>query len=180
MASYLLQKRKEDKALKKAKKTKPKAKRKDETAEERAARRERKRDKKARKASKRSTGLRAVEDLLQSWNSDPHIKTDQRRSASPKRARSPSPRSPRYSHSRDDRVRRGKAETRARSKTPSDHGSGRARHAGRYIDDRDGDQGRQDRHRASRTSRGQDRLDGGSFRQQVSRRDSVSPARSRD
>ena len=54
MASYLLQKRKEEKAKKKAKKAKTKARREDETPEERRARKERKRARKELKALKKS------------------------------------------------------------------------------------------------------------------------------
>ncbi|KAL0574205.1 RNA-binding protein Cwf29 [Marasmius crinis-equi] len=54
MRDYLIQKRREEKALKKAKKSKSKGKHKDETPEERRARKERKRQKKEKKKLKKS------------------------------------------------------------------------------------------------------------------------------
>ncbi|KAL0070127.1 RNA-binding protein Cwf29 [Marasmius tenuissimus] len=65
MRDYLLQKRREEKALKKSKKSKSKGKHKNETPEERRARKERKREKKARKL-KKSEGTKGVEALLES------------------------------------------------------------------------------------------------------------------
>ncbi|KAK1224508.1 RNA-binding protein Cwf29 [Marasmius sp. AFHP31] len=65
MRDYLLQKRREEKALKKSKKSKSKGKQKNETPEERRARKERKREKKARKL-KKSEGTKGVEALLES------------------------------------------------------------------------------------------------------------------
>ena len=62
MRDYLLQKRREEKALKKPKKHKSKGKHKDETPEERKARKARKKEKKAKKV--KSEGMRAVESLL--------------------------------------------------------------------------------------------------------------------
>ncbi|KAF8897892.1 hypothetical protein BD779DRAFT_1796454 [Infundibulicybe gibba] len=64
MRDYLIAKRKEEKAMKKAKKDKSKGKHKDETPEERRARRQRKKDKRARKM--KSDGMKGVEDLLNS------------------------------------------------------------------------------------------------------------------
>ncbi|EJD01387.1 uncharacterized protein FOMMEDRAFT_158528 [Fomitiporia mediterranea MF3/22] len=98
MAAYLLEKRKEEKAKKKSKKSKSKGKHKDETPEERRARKEKRREKKALKASKKSAGLRGVEELIQSWNADRPTRRPQSRS------RSKSPR-PRKSFSPDHRSR---------------------------------------------------------------------------
>ncbi|KAJ3505574.1 hypothetical protein NLJ89_g7341 [Agrocybe chaxingu] len=64
MRDYLISKRKEEKAVKKAKKSKGKGKHKDETAEERRARKARKREKKERKM--KSAGMKGVEELLNS------------------------------------------------------------------------------------------------------------------
>lgn len=124
MRDYLIEKRKEMKALEKSKKSK-KGKYKDETPDERRARKERKREKKLRKGQKKSEGVKGVEDLLKNLEgrdgrrpSDRNIRedhyrrdrsqeTDRRRSASPpyKRRRdyshSPPPaRSPRDVHMR--------------------------------------------------------------------------------
>lgn len=67
MRDYLLEKRREEKALKKKKKAKSKGKHKDETPEERAARKARKKAKKAKKEQKlKSEGVRGVEELLKS------------------------------------------------------------------------------------------------------------------
>ncbi|KAJ3819720.1 hypothetical protein F5880DRAFT_1704845 [Lentinula raphanica] len=66
MRDYLLQKRREAKALKKEKKAKSKGKHKDETPEERRARKEKKKEKRKKKAEK-SAGVLGVEKLLESW-----------------------------------------------------------------------------------------------------------------
>lgn len=67
MYDYLIAKRKEEKALKKAKKLKSKHKHKGETPEERRARKARKREKRERKAQKgKSEGVKGVENLLNS------------------------------------------------------------------------------------------------------------------
>ncbi|KAJ3835043.1 hypothetical protein F5878DRAFT_629013 [Lentinula raphanica] len=66
MRDYLLQKRREAKALKKEKKAKSKGKLKDETPEERRARKEKKKEKRKKKAEK-SAGVLGVEKLLESW-----------------------------------------------------------------------------------------------------------------
>lgn len=63
MRDYLIEKRREMKALQKSKKSK-KGKHKDETPEERKARKERKREKKLRKGQKKSEGIKGVEELL--------------------------------------------------------------------------------------------------------------------
>ncbi|PAV21016.1 RNA-binding Cwf29 [Pyrrhoderma noxium] len=90
MASYLLEKRREEKAKRKKKSKKHK----DETPEERKVRKERKREKKALKASKKSSGLKGVEALLQSWKSAPAARSPRSRSQSPpRRSRSPGDRS---------------------------------------------------------------------------------------
>ncbi|KAF8622081.1 hypothetical protein AX15_007225 [Amanita polypyramis BW_CC] len=66
MRDYLLEKRKEEKALKK-KKAKSKGKHKDEALEERAARKARKKAKKEKKEKKlKSEGVRGIEELLKS------------------------------------------------------------------------------------------------------------------
>lgn len=64
MRDYLIEQRREAKALKKIKKSKGKMKHKDETPEERRARKEKKKARKARKV--KSEGLKGVEDLLKS------------------------------------------------------------------------------------------------------------------
>jgi len=64
MRDYLIQQRREAKALKKTKKSKGKMKHKDETPEERRARKAKKKERKARKV--KSEGLKGVEDLLKS------------------------------------------------------------------------------------------------------------------
>ncbi|KIK53277.1 hypothetical protein GYMLUDRAFT_49453 [Collybiopsis luxurians FD-317 M1] len=67
MRDYLLEKRREAKALKKEKKSKSKSKHKDETPEERRARKERKKEKRKKKSEK-SAGVLGVEKLLESLN----------------------------------------------------------------------------------------------------------------
>ena len=64
MRDYLIEQRREAKALKKSEKFKGKMKHKDETAEERRARKVKKKERKARKV--KSEGLKGVEDLLKS------------------------------------------------------------------------------------------------------------------
>jgi RNA-binding motif X-linked protein 2 len=64
MRDYLIEQRREAKALKKNKKSKGKMKHKDETPEERRARKAKKKERKARKV--KSEGLKGVEDLLKS------------------------------------------------------------------------------------------------------------------
>jgi len=64
MRDYLIEQRREAKALKKTKKSKGKMKHKDETSEERRARKAKKKERKARKV--KSEGLKGVEDLLKS------------------------------------------------------------------------------------------------------------------
>uniref|UniRef100_A0A0W0FM52 RRM domain-containing protein n=1 Tax=Moniliophthora roreri TaxID=221103 RepID=A0A0W0FM52_MONRR len=66
MRDYLIEKYREEKALKNAKKSKSKGKHKDKTPEERRARKERKREKKAKKEKKKSEGVKGVEALLAS------------------------------------------------------------------------------------------------------------------
>jgi RNA-binding motif protein, X-linked 2 len=67
MFEYLVTKRKEEKALKKAKKIKSKSRHKNETPAERQARKEKKKEKKERRARKgKSEGMKGVEDLLNS------------------------------------------------------------------------------------------------------------------
>ena len=62
MRDYLIQQRKEEKALKKTKKSKGKTKHKDETPEERRARKAKKKERKSKKV--KSENLKGVEDLL--------------------------------------------------------------------------------------------------------------------
>ena len=64
MRDYLIEQRREAKALKKSKKSKGKMKHKDETPEERRARKAKKKERKAKKV--KSEGLKGVEDLLKS------------------------------------------------------------------------------------------------------------------
>ena len=66
MRDYLIEQRREAKALKKAKKSKSKGKtkHKDETPEERRARKAKKKERRSRKV--KSEGLKGVEDLLKS------------------------------------------------------------------------------------------------------------------
>ncbi|KAI6100232.1 hypothetical protein EDD16DRAFT_287711 [Pisolithus croceorrhizus] len=136
MRDYLIEKRKEMKALEKSKKSK-KGKHKDETSDERRARKERKREKKLRKGQKKSEGVKGVEDLLKNLEgrdgrrpSDRNIRedhyrrdrsqeTDRRRSASPpyKRRRD-------YSHSPPPA--RNPRDVHMRSRSPE----GDARHLG--------------------------------------------------
>jgi len=127
MAAYLLQKRKEDKALKKTKKSKSKGKYKDETLEERKARKQRKKEKRAIKRPKRSAGLKGVEQLLQSWGAD-HPYSEQR-----DRARSP----PRHSgnRSRSPRPSVDRQADRGANRSPD----GRERRYDRRPDGRDRD-----------------------------------------
>ncbi|KAF5371201.1 hypothetical protein D9758_004094 [Tetrapyrgos nigripes] len=69
MRDYLLEKRREEKALKKKSKSKGKGKHKDETPEERRARKARKKEKKEKKErrkAEKSEGMREVEKLLES------------------------------------------------------------------------------------------------------------------
>ena len=134
MAAYLLEKRREEKAQKKAKKGKGKHKHKDETPEERRARKARKREKKSGKAGKKSEGLKGVEALLKSWAGDdnsigikrprsPDGLPDRERSS---RRRSASPTSRRDKEQRkNDDVRRERSQDRkstrrrnSRSRTP--------------------------------------------------------------
>lgn len=117
MAAYLLEKRKEEKAKKKGKKSKSKKKHKDETPEERRARKEKRREKKALKASKKTAGLKGVEQLLQSWNAERPAKRPRSRSRSPRRERSGGP----DQRSRDDQTQVREAPRRStRSTTPTD------------------------------------------------------------
>ncbi|KAG7097411.1 hypothetical protein E1B28_004758 [Marasmius oreades] len=88
MRDYLIQKRREEKALKTKKKSKSKGKHKDETPEERRVRKERKREKKERKKLKKSEGVKGVEALLESLGG----RNDKRSSA---QSRSPPRRDPR-------------------------------------------------------------------------------------
>ncbi|KZT71562.1 hypothetical protein DAEQUDRAFT_724095 [Daedalea quercina L-15889] len=90
MYEYLVAQRKEERALKKSKKgkskSKSKAKHKNETPEERRARKERKR---LRKAMGKSEGVKAVEELLASFQDMPGERREDRyRSGSPPRRRS--------------------------------------------------------------------------------------------
>ncbi|KAH9938101.1 uncharacterized protein B0H18DRAFT_1112290 [Fomitopsis serialis] len=88
MYEYLVARRKEEKALKKSKKgkskSKSKAKHKDETPEERRARKERKR---LRKAMGKSEGVRAVEELLASFQDTHAERGNSFNSRSPPRRR---------------------------------------------------------------------------------------------
>ncbi|THH11505.1 hypothetical protein EW145_g634 [Phellinidium pouzarii] len=85
MAAYLLEQRRKEKMKKKAKKSKRKHE--NETPEERRARKARRSEKKAVKASKKSVpqsvGLRGVEELLQTWDSDRSAKRTRSRSSNP-------------------------------------------------------------------------------------------------
>jgi RNA-binding motif X-linked protein 2 len=93
MRDYLIQKRREEKALKKPKKHKSKGKHKDETPEERKARKARKKEKKAKKV--KSEGMRAVESLLSNLGRRDLGRSPRSRSRSPgedrphRRSRSP-------------------------------------------------------------------------------------------
>lgn len=143
MRDYLIEKRKEMKALEKSKKSK-KGKHKDETPDERRARKERKREKKLRKGQKKSEGVKGVEDLLKSltgrdgprpsdrnvkeedhYNRDRSQETDRRRSASPPYKR-------RRDHSHSPLHARGPRDVRMRSRSPERD----ARHLGMSGRDR--------------------------------------------
>ncbi|KAJ4479006.1 hypothetical protein J3R30DRAFT_3657122 [Lentinula aciculospora] len=98
MRDYLLEKRREAKALKKVKQPKSKGKHKDETSEERRARKEKKKEKRKKKSEK-SAGVLGVEQLLVSLGGGTMGRDrDHERSPSPAR-RSRSPR--RQLHDRD-------------------------------------------------------------------------------
>lgn len=113
MYEYLVAKRKEEKAAKKARKGKSKAKgkHKDETPEERRARKERK---KLRKAMGKSEAVRAVEELLNSFEGATGGRAERRHSKSRSR-------SPHRMRDRDDRRSRSSPERRrsqSRNRSP--------------------------------------------------------------
>jgi RNA-binding motif protein, X-linked 2 len=116
MRDYLLEKRREEKALKNSKKPqRSKGKHKDETPEERRARKDRKKAKKAKKLKNRSEGMRGVEALLSALGGREREDRDgerrRSRSLTPERKRIRSPTS---------REGRG-ARTRSRSRSWSPH-----------------------------------------------------------
>ncbi|KAH8118394.1 hypothetical protein DFH11DRAFT_1849744 [Phellopilus nigrolimitatus] len=172
MAAYLLERRREEKATKKAKKAISKGKHKNETPEERRARKERrKREKAALKASnsKKSTGLKGVEELLQTWKPDHsgHIKGRRSRSSSPHHKDS---RTARTSYHREDAQRvKAVSRSRSRSLTPTDLGShDRKRESSQEQSQKRYDDERYNRYR--QTDRDQGRMNEDRF----PRRDSVS------
>ncbi|KAH9948807.1 hypothetical protein B0H21DRAFT_844915 [Amylocystis lapponica] len=123
MYDYLVAKRKEERAARKAKKgkSKPKGKKahKDETPEERRARKERK---KLRKGAGKSEGTKAVEDLLNSLTGrvgdrerDPH----KHRTPSPEYAKRSGSRTPWRERDADDRRTRYHSPERRRSRSPN-------------------------------------------------------------
>jgi len=144
MYEYLVAKRQEEKALKKAKKTKSKSKHKDETPEERRARKVRKKERKERKARKgKSEGMKGVEDLLNSLGG---------RGLGRPLSRSPS-RTHRRSRSHSlspmrDRYRPG-PHGRSRSRTPPGNHGRRSRPSYRISDDESAPYGREARSRRS-------------------------------
>ncbi|OBZ70388.1 hypothetical protein A0H81_09669 [Grifola frondosa] len=136
MRDYLLAKRKEEKALKRAKRSKPKSKskgkHKDETPEERHARKE---QKKRRKQQVKSEGMRGVEALLSTLGTGGDRADRRRSSASPDRRSRSRSRTPhrefdrRVRYPADDRRghSRNRSPPRSRSRSPPPRRSPRAR-----------------------------------------------------
>jgi len=151
MYEYLVAKRKEEKALKKSKKgkskSKSKAKHKDETPEERRARKERKR---LRKAMGKSEGVRAVEELLASFQDRHAERGDSFNSRSPPRRRDMSrSRTPPRERDEDNYRRRyspARRRSTSRDRSPArDERDSRRRHSPSRSPprrDRDADNGR--------------------------------------
>ncbi|ESK86978.1 rna-binding protein cwf29 [Moniliophthora roreri MCA 2997] len=140
MRDYLIEKYREEKALKNAKKSKSKGKHKDKTPEERRARKERKREKKAKKEKKKSEGVKGVEALLASLGGRDGVRLSSSRRDDRSRSRSPNrspPRRKHYSRSRSPPTRR---DYRSRSRSPPRRPNERSR--GRLPSDDDNRYGR--------------------------------------